>query len=106
MVGPAVAAYGLAIVSFLAGSWWGIALLRRDQGVLIASNLVVITAWLGFVLLDPQANLLLQALLLVGAVGLERIHPIFRPQPAYYARLRTRLSVVASLALVVSVLVW
>ena len=102
VVAPALAAYGLAIVCFLVGSWWGIALLRREPFILVGSNLVVITACLGFVLLELKANLLLQAALLAGTVGLERMHPMFRPQPNYYATLRMRLSMVASLSLLLS----
>ncbi|QFU76774.1 DUF3429 family protein [Halioglobus maricola] len=104
IVGPAIAAYSLAIVCFLMGAWWGIALLRQAPVILVASNVVVIAACLGFVLLGLRANLLLQALLLAGAIVVERMHPMFGPQPDYYATLRLRLSAVASLALMLSVL--
>lgn len=102
MVATAIAAYGLAIVCFLAGAWWGIALLRRRPVVLIVSNLVVIVACFGFVLLDTRAALSLLAVLLLGTIALERLHPMFRPTPLYYAALRTRLSVVASVSLLLS----
>jgi hypothetical protein len=104
LVGSAIAAYALAILCFLAGSWWGIGLLRRQPAILIASNLMVIVACLGFVLLEPRASLLLLAVLLLGTVGLERLHPMFRPQPDYYAALRVRLSGVASVSLLLSAL--
>ena len=102
LVAPAIAAYGLAILSFLVGAWWGIALLRREPGILIASNLVVIAACMGFVLLDLRSQLVLEAVLLTGLVVFECMHPMLRPQPSYYAALRLRLSVVASLALLLS----
>lgn len=105
LMASAIAAYGLAIVCFLAGAWWGIALLRRRPAVLIASNLVVIVACFGFVLLDIRASLSLLALLLLGTIALERLHPMFRPTPGYYAVLRIRLSVVASVSLLMSALV-
>ena len=102
LVGAAVAAYALAIVCFLAGAWWGIALLRRKQDILVASNVVVIIACLGFVLLDLPTAMLLLAALLLAVVAVERLHPVFRPQPDYYAALRMRLSIVAGLSLLLS----
>jgi hypothetical protein len=41
------------------------------------------------------------AVLLLGTIALERLHPMFRPQPDYYAALRILLSIVASLSLLV-----
>jgi hypothetical protein len=102
LVGSAIAAYALAILCFLAGAWWGIALLRSRPVILVASNLMVIIACLGFVLLDLRATLLLLAVLLLGTVGVERLSPMFRPQPPYYAALRMRLSGVACVSLVLS----
>jgi hypothetical protein len=104
LVGAALAAYALAILCFLAGAWWGIALLRQRPAILVVSNVVVIIACLGFILLDLRDSLFLLALLLAGTVGLERRHPMFEPQPDYYAGLRLRLSVVASLSLWLSAL--
>ena len=101
-IGSAIAAYAMAILCFLAGAWWGIALLRRKRDILVASNLVVIVACRGWVLLDLQISLLLFAALLLAVAGVERLHPVFRPQPNYYAALRLRLSIVASLSLLVS----
>ena len=103
-LGTALAAYALAILCFLTGAWWGIALLRRQVGLLVISNLVVVIAWLGFVLLDLRACAIVLAVLLPGTVVLERLHPVFTPQPDYYAALRMRLSVVASLSLLLSAL--
>lgn len=102
LVGSAIAAYALAILCFLAGAWWGIALLRRRPVILVASNLMVVVACFGFVLLGTRASLILLAVLLLGTVALERLHPMFRAQPDYYAALRVRLSVVASLSLLLS----
>jgi hypothetical protein len=104
LVGSDLAAYALAILSFLAGAWWGIALLRRQPAILILSNVAVIIAWLGFVLLDLRGSLLLLAVLLPATVVVERLHPMFAPQPDYYAALRLRLSVVAGLSLLLSAL--
>lgn len=104
LVVSGVATYALAILCFLAGAWWGIALLRRYPGVLIASNAVVIAGWLGYLFLPPDWALCLLALLLAATVLFERSHPMFRPQPAYYAALRLRLSVVATPSLLASAL--
>ncbi len=104
LLGEAIAAYGLAILCFLAGAWWGIALLRRRAAILVASNSVVIAAWAGHVLLDRPASLLLLAGLFIVMVLIERLHSMFQPQPAYYAVLRLRLSCVAALSLVLSAL--
>lgn len=104
LVGSAIAAYALAILCFLSGAWWGIALLRRQPGLLVISNLVVVIAWLGFVLLDLRACVIVLAVLLPGTVVLERLHPVFRLQPDYYAALRMRLSAVASLSLLLCAL--
>ena len=102
LIGSAITAYALAILCFLCGAWWGMALLRRQPAVLIVSNLIVIIACFGFVLLGPRAALGLLAVLMLVTVGFERVHPMFHPQPDYYAALRMRLSGVASLSLVLS----
>ncbi len=91
----ALGAYAMAIVCFLAGSWWGIALLRRAPAVLLASNVIVIAAVAGGLLLSPPVALLWLAALLVVLLRIERSHSLFAPQPAYYARLRLQLTVVA-----------
>lgn len=101
-VGPSLLAYALAILCFLSGAWWGIALLRRRAGVLVASNAMVIVACLGVVFLPLRAALCLLAGLLLLTVVIERGHGMFSPQPAYYATLRLRLSLVAGVSLILS----
>lgn len=95
-------AYALAITSFLCGAWWGIALIRRAPGLLLASNGIVITAWLALWLLPPSASLLVLAVLLTVTVGVEARHRAFAAQPAYYRTLRLRLTAVATVCLVVA----
>lgn len=102
LVAEAGAAYGLAILCFLAGAWWGIALLRRRTGILFASNIAVLIAWAGYALLDRPGSLVLLAAVFFGMVFFERLHPMFQPQPGYYAALRLRLSTCAGLSLVMS----
>lgn len=91
--------YALAIVSFLGGAWWGIALLRRRPVMLLASNVLVIAAWLGAWWLPLPFALLWLAMLLVATVAVENRHDMFLPQPPYYRRLRLRLTGVAALSL-------
>jgi len=93
--------YTLAIVSFLAGVWWGIALLKREPGMLFASNAVVIAAWIAMLVLDHKAVLVALCSLLILTVVVENRHPMFTPQPIYYRRLRLRLTGVAALSLMV-----
>jgi len=94
--------YTLAIVSFLGGAWWGIALLRQKPAILIGSNSLVITAWAGAWLLDTSTALLLLVVLLILTARIEGWHPMFRHQPRYYRRLRPSLTGVASLAAVLA----
>jgi len=92
--------YAVAIISFLGGSWWGMALLRRQPRILIASNCIVILAWGGAWLLAEGHALLLMSALLVALLLIENKHPMFNPQPRYYRRLRLVLTSIAVLTLV------
>jgi hypothetical protein len=98
-----IASYALAIICFLVGAWWGIALIRRGQLALLLSNGVVIVAFLGHALLPTPAFLLCCAALFPATVLVERRAGIFRAQPAYYARLRLHLTVVAVATLLITV---
>lgn len=91
--------YALAITCFLCGAWWGIALLRRAPALLLASNGIVVAAWAAAWLLQPAVSLPVLALLLAATVCVEGRHWAFAPQPAYYRRLRMRLTVVAAVCL-------
>jgi hypothetical protein len=94
--------YALAIVSFLAGVWWGLSLLRRQVAPMVLGNLIVIGAWAGQVLLSPAPALVLLTALLLAEWLAERRLALFRPQPVYYARLRTVLTLVASTCLLLA----
>jgi hypothetical protein len=91
--------YALAITCFLPGAWWGLSLIRRSASALLLSNALVIIAFAGRTLLDPRGFFLLAAVLLVTTLAVERRHPMFGPQPTYYARLRLQLTVVACIGL-------
>ena len=64
-----MAGYTLAILCFLLGAWWAIALLRRFKLPLILSNLVVIATVFGFILLPTAYFYLLAAAVFIGAHG-------------------------------------
>ncbi|MEH6588126.1 MAG: DUF3429 domain-containing protein [Halioglobus sp.] len=94
-----LSAYTLAIICFLVGAWWGLALIRRSSTALLLSNALVLVAVFGNVLLAPASFYLLGALLFLATVFIERRHALFHRQPSYYARLRLHLSLVASTSL-------
>ncbi len=97
-----LASYALAIICFLVGIWWGLALIRRSSWALVLSNAFVLAAFFGHLLLHSRDFFLLCALLYPATVVLERSAGLFRPQPAYYARLRLQLTAVATIALLVA----
>lgn len=99
-----LASYTLAIICFLVGAWWGLALIRRSPAALLMSNAVVLVAFFGHVLLASGSFFLLGAILFVATVVIERRHALFHPQPPYYARLRLQLSLVASVSLLLAAL--
>jgi hypothetical protein len=93
--------YSLAILCFLAGSWWGLALLMpqvtstQRSWILVLSNGVVVLAVALTLLLAPRhAVFALGAMYLLllstetSIVGLQR-------QPAYYRNMRLRVSMFA-----------
>ena len=94
--------YTLAIICFLVGAWWGLALIRRSPAALVMSNAVVLVAFFGHVLLASAPFFLLGALLFLATVVIERRHAMFHRQPPYYARLRLQLSLVASVSLLLA----
>ena len=100
-----MAGYTLAILCFLLGAWWAIALLRRYKLPLILSNLVVIATVFSFILLPTAYFYLLAATVFIGLTVFERRHQQFSRQPVYYAIMRVRLSAIAASALVASCLV-
>jgi hypothetical protein len=98
----ALSTYTLAILCFLVGSWWGLALIRRTPAALIMSNIVVLVAFFGHLLLATAPFLLLGAALFLATVVFERRHALFNRQPPYYASLRLQLSLIASASLLLS----
>ena len=102
LYGEWLSSYALAILCFLVGIWWGLALIRRGAWALVASYLIVVLAFVGQLLLPGYGFFLLCALLFPATVLVERRASLFKPQPAYYARLRLQLTMVATLALLIA----
>jgi hypothetical protein len=100
--GSWLASYALAIICFLPGIWWGLALIRRSVAALVLSNGFVVVAFFGHILLQDDGFILLCALLFPATILVERNLALFNVQPAYYARLRLHLSSVASISLVMA----
>jgi hypothetical protein len=98
----ALAIYALAIGSFLLGSWWGMALIRRYSPALWLSNALVIAAVAALMLGNLRLSLLVLAALLVAIFGIEQRLRLFSPQPMYYQKLRAELTAVACLCLIVA----
>jgi hypothetical protein len=99
-----LANYSLAILCFLPGAWWGMGLIRRQSQPLLLSNALVVLAFFARSFLSDQYFLLVAVALFVAILAYERRHPMFKPQPAYYARLRIQLTGVACAGLLLAAL--
>ncbi len=95
----ALGLYALGILCFLLGSWWGMALIKRYPSALLLSNGLFLVAFFSYLALSPATLFFVYAAMFVVIVLVERRHPLFAPQPSYYARLRAQLSAVAAIAL-------
>ena len=95
-----LANYALAIICFLVGIWWGLALIRRGITGLLLGNAIVIVAFISKSLLADHYFFLVAAALLVSIWVFEQRYALFVRQPAYYRRLRLQLTVVAAVSLV------
>jgi hypothetical protein len=91
--------YAFGILCFLLGTWWGIGVMRPDPAPLVWSNAVFIALFLARAMLHGAPFMVVAALLFVVLLLVERRLPAFSRQPAYYATLRARLSLVAAASL-------
>lgn len=89
----ALGVYSFGILIFLAGSWWGIGLLRQNGLVLVVSNLVFLLAAGLFFVLSSVQWLWASSGLFVLLFMLEGRLSVFARQPAYYRALRRYLTV-------------
>ncbi|XOV86409.1 MAG: DUF3429 domain-containing protein [Pseudomonadota bacterium] len=93
--------YSTAIITFLAGTWWGFALMMKNTppktraAILLASNLVVIAAVFLVILAPPGVATFALAAFYPALLAGERLLPGLSRQPAYYRQMRVRVSMVA-----------
>jgi len=94
--------YATLIASFLAGSlWMGSVTYTKHNSVAIASNIIMLAAWLALILNHNVISPLLAAALLAGVYVLERKQ--FREEyEAAYFRLRGALTGIAGGSMVLS----
>ena len=92
--------YAFGIISFLTGSWWGQGLWSGKTGLLLLSNLYLLTALFAFVMAD-QWWALTAAILLVSIFFSEKTSSQFAALPQHYRRMRTILTLFASLSMLV-----
>jgi glucose-6-phosphate-specific signal transduction histidine kinase len=90
---------------FPGGVWWGLALIRRSWSALVMSNAVVLLTFFGQIFLPVNGFFLLCAIIFPFTVVVERKHALFRRQPAYYAKLRLHLTLVATASMLTTVAV-
>jgi hypothetical protein len=89
------AAYALAIICFLCGSWWGMAQASGIRATLLLSNVYLLLA-LGLYLSVIEWWPLAAMLLLLGAWTCEHSRHLFPALPPSYRQLRTLLTLVAA----------
>lgn len=94
-----LAGYAFGILCFLLGIWWGIGVMRGDPAPLLWSNGLFIALFFAWAVLHGPPFMVVAGLLFLVLLALERRLSVFKPQPAYYAALRARLSVVAAASL-------
>ncbi len=91
-------AYGFGIVSFLCGSWWGMALRSDSRKILLSSNAYFLIAFLVFAFLPDWWSLTAVLLLVSMFVTEIRFVRLFAVHH-YYTRMRAVLTTVASLSM-------
>ena len=95
--------YGLAIVSFLAGIHWAMALMHSRQtpfNLLVSSNLVLLVTWFAFVLAETSLSLMTQIAALVVLLLIDRRLANNAVISGSYFQARLVATVLASVALV------
>ena len=90
-----VEAYAFGIISFLTGSWWGMALTQDSGKALLLSNLYFLVGLLIFVF-ALQWWALAAAILLMSIYFAEQTSPFFTDLEGRYRRMRGILTMVAS----------
>ena len=99
-----VGSYGLAIVSFLAGTHWAVQLLAPAKSpfdLFVASNAIFLATWFAYIFLSLPWALLVQALALLALLHVDRkLRAAGLTSDRYFAT-RTGATLAASISLVV-----
>ncbi|WP_022952478.1 DUF3429 domain-containing protein [Leucothrix mucor] len=92
--------YGLAILSFMAGTLWGQVVNEevRIKRIALASNAITLAAWLAFLLADSSIALVITALGFIALYLLEALVMSHIKRPDYYLGLRLRVTALVVLA--------
>ncbi|MDH3538182.1 MAG: DUF3429 domain-containing protein [Gammaproteobacteria bacterium] len=88
------AAYAFGIISFLIGSWWGMALSTGSRGLFVLSYLLFLVGFFAY-LFAPHWWPLAAALLLITILVAERNGSLFPAFPDRYRGMCTTLTLVA-----------
>jgi hypothetical protein len=97
-----VNAYGLGILSFLAGSHWGTYLYRSSESpinLMIASNLLFLAAWFAFVFAGPQVASATQIAVFIALLTVDDRLRRSALIDSHYFRIRLTATLVAVLSL-------
>ncbi|MEO1037697.1 MAG: DUF3429 domain-containing protein [Pseudomonadota bacterium] len=95
---PLLASYTLLIVSFMAGTHWGLSVARggrQPAPLFLASILVALTAWFAFLFAPLQAALVIDAAALIVLLVSEHRYAGYFKISDDYLRLRTQVSAIA-----------
>lgn len=90
--------YAFGIISFLCGSWWGLALRDDSPTTFWFSNGIFLLGFFAFILF-PFWWSLTAAVLLICLLLIEQRSHLFSPFPPHYRNLRAQLSVIASISM-------
>lgn len=91
-------AYAFGIICFLTGSWWGMALAPGSRSALLLSNLYFLIAFFIF-LFANQVWPIAAAVLLMGIYLAEQHSSLFSEFPETYRKMRTVLTLIASVSM-------
>ncbi|MFT5663041.1 MAG: hypothetical protein ACI9JR_000422 [Gammaproteobacteria bacterium] len=92
--------YAFGIICFLCGSWWGRALTHGSRSALLLSNLYFLIAFFGF-LFANQVWPIAAAVLLMGIYLAEQHSSLFSGFSETYRKMRTILTLIASVSMLV-----
>jgi len=91
-------AYAFGIICFLTGTWWGMALAPGSRSALLLSNLFFLAAFFIFLFVN-QVWPIAAAIVLVGIYLAEQHSSLFSEFPKTYRKMRTVLTLLASVSM-------